>query len=130
MSVPITEKTSNRNNSKKQYNKIIDIKGGPLETAWSFWHCKRDKSNTNFESALTRLGVCHTIEEFWGYYFLLRSSKPLPVFLTYRYYVYLKRASDLSKDSTLHLFRGSSAPMWEVCLSYHRKWMLFYNLSL
>ena len=77
MSVTITEKTSNRNNNKKQYNKIIDIKGGPLETAWSFWHCKRDKSSTNFESGLTRLGVCHTIEEFWGYIIFVCSSKSL-----------------------------------------------------
>jgi hypothetical protein len=34
--VIINEKSSNKNN--KQFQKTIDIKGGPLETAWSFWY--------------------------------------------------------------------------------------------
>jgi hypothetical protein len=59
-------------------------------------YCKTDKSASDFESGLVRLGVCHTIEEFWGLY------------------VYMRRASELARDTKLHLFRGSNAPMWEV----------------
>jgi hypothetical protein len=34
--VVIHEKSTNKN--KKPFQKTIDIKGGPLETAWSFWY--------------------------------------------------------------------------------------------
>jgi hypothetical protein len=71
-------------------------------------YIKKEKSFPDFESALTRLGVCHTIEEFW------------------QYYVYMRRASELAKDSKLHLFRGSSAPMWEVCFAS----IVYFLLSL
>jgi len=81
------------NQHGKKFKTRVEIKGGPLETAWSFWFCKRNKSN--FESGLQRLGTCHTVEEFWGFY------------------VYLKRASELGKDCNLHLFRGATSPMWE-----------------
>jgi len=81
------------------YKKKLDIGvGGPhlLHTPWTFWYCKKPPKNQfNFESTLVSLGTCHSIEEFWSLY-----SR-------------IKRPHELPPNSNLHLFRGTTRPMWE-----------------
>jgi len=82
---------------KRLIRKKLDASGGPhsLHTPWTFWYCKKPSKQGNFETALVSMGTCHSIEEFWGFY-----SR-------------LKRPNELPPNSNLHLFRGSTRPMWE-----------------
>eukprot|EP01125_Pyxidicula_operculata_P008995 TRINITY_DN296_c7_g1_i1.p1 TRINITY_DN296_c7_g1~~TRINITY_DN296_c7_g1_i1.p1 ORF type:complete len:265 (+),score=62.25 TRINITY_DN296_c7_g1_i1:45-839(+) len=76
--------------------KPAEIGTGPhkLETPWTFWYCKI-QPKISFESSLVKLGTCTTIEEFWSLY------------------SHIQKPFDMAPQSSLHLFRGDSVPMWE-----------------
>jgi len=86
-----------KNQQNKKNNDDEDVNIGPhfLQTPWTFWYCKKQNKQSNFETTLVSLGTCNTVEEFW------------------RYYSHLKRPNELSSNSNLHLFRGAIVPMWE-----------------
>jgi hypothetical protein len=61
-------KKQNKAKVNKTPKKNNTIGPGPhrLETPWSFWHSQKVKNSSSpFESGLTRLGTCNTVEEFW-----------------------------------------------------------------
>jgi len=89
--------TKQRARKNQQYKKNIDVSVGPhpLQTPWTFWYCKKQNKQSNFENTLVSLGTCTTVEEFWSYY------------------SHLKRPHELTSNSNLHLFRGTTGPMWE-----------------
>jgi len=86
-----------RSKKNQQYKKKLDVGSGPhiLQTNWTFWYCKKQSKQSNFETTLVSLGTCSTVEEFWGYYSRLR------------------RPHELTSNTNLHLFRGTTRPMWE-----------------
>jgi len=69
-----------------------------LQDSWTFWWdkkpSKRSKLN-KYEENLVKLGTFSTIEEFWSFY------------------TFLKKPSQIPKDSNYHLFRFGMKPMWE-----------------
>jgi len=83
---------SNRKNVT--YKKKQDIAPHPLQSPWTFWYCKKNKQ-PNFETTLVSLGTSNTVEEFFSLY------------------SHLKRPHELYTNSNLHLFRGTTRPMWE-----------------
>jgi len=90
-------KRSNKRRKNQQYKKKLDVSSGPhpLQTPWTFWYCKKQSKSMNFETTLVSLGTCNTVEEFWSFY-----SR-------------LKRPNEIPPNSNLHLFRGTTRPMWE-----------------
>mmetsp|Transcript_29047 Transcript_29047/g.40881 ORF Transcript_29047/g.40881 Transcript_29047/m.40881 type:complete len:213 (-) Transcript_29047:1253-1891(-) len=70
-----------------------------LQSSWTIWFDKKPKNkaklSTNYEENLVKVGTFQTVEQF------------------YRYYVHLKKASELPKESNVHIFREGSKPMWE-----------------
>jgi len=95
--LPVTSKKPQAQNKASRPKKTTSPSAGPhrLETPWSFWHCQKNKNNSAFESGLTRLGTCSTVEEFWGFY------------------SHIKRPHELPNDTNIHLFRRTVSPMWE-----------------
>lgn len=72
-----------------------------LETSWSLWYDKKMARRASggpkqsYKDNLRMMGSFKTLEEFW------------------RFYVHLKRPSDLVRDVNLYLFREGCTPMWE-----------------
>lgn len=57
-----------KSKNSKPAKKTNALGSGPhrLETSWSFWHSQKTKQATSpFETGLTRLATCNTVEEFW-----------------------------------------------------------------
>jgi len=72
----------------------------PLETAWTVWYDKRDKTNSpllrdSYSKLLHELDTFSTIEGF------------------YRCFVHLKKPSEIPANYNISIFRRGPRPMWE-----------------
>eukprot|EP00211_Chloroparvula_japonica_P014226 CAMPEP_0119128318 /NCGR_PEP_ID=MMETSP1310-20130426/6525_1 /TAXON_ID=464262 /ORGANISM="Genus nov. species nov., Strain RCC2339" /LENGTH=234 /DNA_ID=CAMNT_0007118649 /DNA_START=162 /DNA_END=866 /DNA_ORIENTATION=- len=69
-----------------------------FESEWTFWFDKSPKkasATDQFEASLTKLGSFNDVAGFW------------------RVYCYLKSPSEISKNSSIRVFRGQDPPTWE-----------------
>lgn len=70
-----------------------------LNSAWSFWYISRKEKvhNVPYEDRLKKIATFSTLEDF------------------FKYYVYLKPASEVERNSDLSLFKEGHKPLWECC---------------
>lgn len=97
--------------------------------------CLRSRAcrySTSYRDNLKELGSFTTLEDFWRcvadlclavvLYSVVCRRVPQqltrgarhPVLPVHRYYVHLKRPSELQKDMNMYIFRTGYTPMWEV----------------
>jgi translation initiation factor 4E len=70
-----------------------------LNSNWNFWYISRKEKihNVPYEERLKNIATFSTLEEF------------------FRYYAYLKSASDIERNSDLSIFKSGYKPLWESC---------------
>lgn len=83
----------------KNFQKIGLNSHHNLNSSWVFWYISRKEKdhNTPYEERLKKISSISTLEEF------------------FKYYVYLKSASEVERNSDLSLFKEGSKPLWESC---------------
>lgn len=70
-----------------------------LNSTWVFWYTSRKEKDypTPYAERLTQLISFSTLEDF------------------FKYYVYIKSASEVERNSDLSLFKEGYKPLWENC---------------
>ena len=91
-------------------SQFLPAKGHPLQTNWKFWYVQRfhqpstkdqqehkpPQKITDYRERLKDMGTISTIEQF------------------FKYFVYMKKPSEMPREIDLFFFRESEVPMWEV----------------
>jgi len=72
----------------------------PLKNAWSWWYSPRGRNSKpnaqdQYETNLTKLGDCETLEQFFSYY------------------CYIKKPSEVPIDHKILFFQKGLVPAWE-----------------
>lgn len=70
-----------------------------LNTDWNFWYVSRKEkeNNTPYSERLTKVIGFNTLEDF------------------FRYYMFLKSASEVDRNTDMALFKEGYKPLWEWC---------------
>jgi translation initiation factor 4E len=88
---------SDNNNEEKTH--LILSSQHKLNANWVFWYISRKEKDHNvpYEERLKKIVTFNTLEDF------------------FRYYVYLKSASEVERNSDLSIFKEGYKPLWESC---------------
>jgi hypothetical protein len=70
-----------------------------LNSEWVFWYISRNEKvhNIPYEERLKKIAGFSTLEDF------------------FKYYVYLKSASEVERNTDLSIFKEGHKPLWESC---------------
>jgi len=70
-----------------------------LNSTWLFWYISRKEKvhNIPYQERLKRIASFSTLEDF------------------FKYYVYLKSASEVERNTDLSIFKEGYKPLWESC---------------
>lgn len=70
-----------------------------LNSNWSFWYTSRKEKDHKvpYEDRLKKIASFDTLEEF------------------FKYYMYLKPASEVDRNTDLAIFKNGYKPLWESC---------------
>ena len=84
-------------------DKIQTIPETALKNSWSWWYSPRGRNSKpnaqdQYETNLTKLGDCETLEQFFSYY------------------CYLKKPSEVPIDHKILFFQKELVPAWEVLI--------------
>ncbi len=87
------------NNQEKNLDKVALNSQHVLNSSWVFWYISRKEKDHNvpYEERLKKISSFSTLEEF------------------FKYYVFLKSASEVDRNSDLSLFKEGFKPLWESC---------------
>ena len=87
------------NSEKNKINQVSSTSEHKLNSTWCFWYASRkiQDHSTPYTDRLKKFAEFSTVEDF------------------FRYYVYLKSASEIDRNTDISLFKSNYQPLWESC---------------
>jgi translation initiation factor 4E len=91
--------TTSQNETESDKTKISLNSQHPLNSNWVFWYISRKEKDHNvpYDQRLKKIVSFNTLEDF------------------FKYYIYLKPASEVDRNSDLSIFKEGYKPLWESC---------------
>jgi translation initiation factor 4E len=93
-------KSNDKNESNHERKSSLSLSAQhKLNSTWVFWYISRKEKvhNIPYQERLKKIASFSTLEDF------------------FRYYVYLKSASEVERNTDLSIFKEGYKPLWESC---------------
>jgi translation initiation factor 4E len=100
MNIEQTHKDDYGNLQSEQVEDVYDDnKPHNTRTVWNFWYTNRKENDyaTQYAKRTRKVASFNTLEDF------------------FKYYVYIKSASDIQRNTDFGMFRDGYKPLWEAC---------------